>query len=149
DYYRFIVPTNAVRGDFEIDNPSGLMQLSIRQGLPLPDATTTPSVSGTNTMLISLITNSTPVHLTPGEWFLTAINESGGPVTYSIKASAYLSTGQIIITNEFVTSNSFCLTWTSLPGIQYHVDGKAGLLDPSWTVLTNVTAVDYFTTWCL
>jgi len=37
DYYLFMVSTNALRAQFEINNPSADMTLVARKGLPLPD----------------------------------------------------------------------------------------------------------------
>ena len=64
DYYHFVVPTNAVRAQFEIDNPSGDMTLLVKKGLPLPDFGNFDYLSanpGLNDELIVVLTNSTPV----------------------------------------------------------------------------------------
>jgi len=105
----------------------------------------------TNDELIVVFTNSTPVVLTPGEWFLSAVNISGVPVTYSIKATEWPA-GQVadlaIIDYSF-NNNEFCITWASVPGGHYYVTGKPDLLVTNWTTLTpTITAVDYTTTWC-
>jgi hypothetical protein len=56
----------------------------------------------------------------------------------------------IVITNVFVGSNSFCLTWTSLPGVHYFVEGLTNLNSTNWvTVSPTVTATDYSTTYCV
>jgi hypothetical protein len=48
------------------------------------------------------------------------------------------------------STNSFCFTWNSLPGIHYFVQGKANLEDPQWVTLTStITATDISTTYCL
>ena len=154
DYYRFVVSTNAVRAQFEINNPSGDMTLAVRKGLPLPNQflfdyiSTNPS---TNDELIVVFTNSTPVPLSAGDWYLSAINVSGGPVSYSIKATEWPVTGQpIAITNSSVVTNSFCLTWTSLPGVHYYVEALTSLSSTNWvTVSPTITATGYSTTWCL
>src|SRR5712675_1609045 len=57
DYYRFVVSTNAVRAQFEINNPSADMTLVARKGLPLPDITSFDLISanpGTTDELIVL-----------------------------------------------------------------------------------------------
>ncbi|NOS70104.1 MAG: S8 family serine peptidase [Verrucomicrobia bacterium] len=156
DYYRFVVSTNAVRAQFEINNPSADMTLLLRKGLPLPDVGLFDYVSAngyTNDELIILYTNSAPVRLSPGNWFLSALNISGGPVTYSIKASEYTAEEVgigIVITNVFLSSNSFCMTWTSLPGAHYFVEGKPDLVVTNWDIVSpTITAIDYSTTWCL
>jgi hypothetical protein len=154
DYYRFVVSTNAVRAQFEINGPSADMTLVARKGLPLPDLTTFDLISanpGTTDELIVLYNYSSPVALTPGEWFLTAVNVSGGPATYSIMASEWPLYGtNIVITNSAVSGNSFCITWTSLPGIHYYVQGRMNRSDPTWDVVSpTITATGYSTTWCL
>jgi subtilisin-like proprotein convertase family protein len=155
DYYRFVVTTNAVRAQFEIDNPSADMTLVARKGLPLPDLTSFDLISanpGTTDELIVFYNWSSPVALTPGEWFLTAVNVSGVPATYSIKASEWPLYGtNIVITNWGLSgTNSFCITWTSLPGVHYYVQGRRNVTDPTWDVVSpTIVATDYSTTWCL
>jgi hypothetical protein len=154
DYYRFVVSTNAVRAQFEIDSPSADMTLVARKGLPLPDLSSYSLIStnpGTSDELIVFFNYSTPVALTPGDWFLTAVNVSGGPATYSIKASEFTAYGtNIIITNWVVTSNSFCITWTSVPNIRYFVQGLTDLSSTNWaTISPNIVATDYSTTYCI
>jgi hypothetical protein len=41
-----------------------------------------------------------------------------------------------------ITSSNICLTWDSIVGRAYYVEGKAGIADPGWTVLspTNTAA---------
>jgi subtilisin-like proprotein convertase family protein len=155
DFYRFVVSTNAVRAQFEINGPSADMTLVARKGLPLPGLASFDYISAnptTNDELIMLFTNSTPVALSAGDWFLSAINVSGGPATYAIKATEWPLTGRpIVITNSVVINNSFfCLTWTSLPGVHYHVEALTSLNSTNWvTVSPTITATDYSTTWCL
>jgi hypothetical protein len=36
-----------------------------------------------------------------------------------------------------ITSSNICLTWPSVAGRQYYVEGKVGVADPSWTVLSS------------
>ena len=154
DYYRYVVSSSAVRAQFEINSPSDDLTLVASKGLPLPDLTTYDYLSAngfTNDELIVLFTNSTPVALAPGDWFLSAVNLSGVPVAYAIKATEWSVTGRpIIITNAFVASNSFCFTWTSLPGVHYYVQGLPDLNSTNWlTISPTITAVDYTTTWCI
>jgi hypothetical protein len=54
-----------------------------------------------------------------------------------------------IIRTEFVT-NSFCITWTSVPGTNYVVQGKPDLNTNTWDVVSPViTATNIETTWCI
>jgi len=130
------------------------MILVARRGLPLPGTNSFDYISNnpqTNDELIVVITNSTPVALSPGDWFLTAVNISGGLVNYCIKATQWDQTGRpFIITNAYPAGNSFCLTWNSLPGVHYFVQGSTSLSGTNWaTVSPTITAVSYSTTWCV
>jgi subtilisin-like proprotein convertase family protein len=154
DYYRFVVSSNSVRAQFEINGPTADMTLVARKGWPPPNLTTNDYRSanpGTNDELIIVFDFSKPVRLSPGDWFLTAINASGGPAAYSIMASEWPQYGtNIIITNSFVVTNSFCLTWTSLPGVHYYVQGKPDHVTTNWTIVSpTITAVDYLAGYCI
>jgi hypothetical protein len=154
DYYRFVVSSNAVRAQFEINGASGPMSLVARRGLPLPDLTSYSVIStnpGTADELISLLDNFGTVRLTPGDWFLGAVNISGGPVTYSIKATEYFAYAtNIVIINPTVTSNNFCFSWSSVPGVPYYVQGVTNLGSTNWTTLSGtITASALQTTFCI
>jgi subtilisin-like proprotein convertase family protein len=155
DYYRYVVSTNAVRAQFEIDRPSADMTLVARKGLPLPTLGSYDLISanpGTADELISIFNSSRPIALTPGEWFLTAVNVSGTPANYTIMASEFSVYGtNIVITNIHAYSNSFlCITWTSVPGLHYYIQGKADLTSTNWVMVApNITATDYSTTYCI
>jgi subtilisin family serine protease/subtilisin-like proprotein convertase family protein len=153
DYYHYIVTTNAVRAQFEIDGPTAPMALVARKGLPLPTLTNCTCLStnpGPNEQLITLFDFSTPVALTPGDWFISAVNLSGGPVGYTMMATEFAAYGTSIhITSCQAFTNSFCLTWTSAPGIHYYVQGKANVNDTNWvTVSPTIVAADVLTAWC-
>jgi len=155
DYYRYVVTTNAVRVQFEIISPSGDMTLVARKGLPVPTFSRYDYISANpraNDELIVVYDFSTPVRLTAGDWFLTAVNVSGAPVSYSILATEFPIYGtNIVITNSFASAtNSFCLTWTSIPGIHYYIQGKPDLFATNWSVASpTITAGGYLTTHCI
>jgi subtilisin-like proprotein convertase family protein len=154
DYYRFVVSQSAVRVQFEIDNPSADMTLVARKGLPLPDLSSFDFISanpGLTNELITIFNNSAPIPLSPGEWYLSAVNVSGGQSIYTIMASEYLVTGtNIVITNEHAFSNSFCISWTSLPNVRYFVQGKTDLQTTNWvTIAPQVIATGYLATYCI
>ena len=90
DYYRYDVSTNAIGVEFEVLNPTGPVVLLARYGLPLPRLDSYDYISanpGTNNQLIVVLTNSTPVPLTSGWWYLAVSNASGALVDYTIIAS--------------------------------------------------------------
>ena len=88
DYYHYVVTTNARRAQFEIDGPTGDMTLVARKGcLPtLTDYACLSANPGPNEELITLYDFSSPIALTPGDWFISAVNVWGAPVGYSIMA---------------------------------------------------------------
>ncbi|MCX6927576.1 MAG: hypothetical protein NT154_30865, partial [Verrucomicrobia bacterium] len=154
DYFHYIVTTNAVRAQFEIDSPTGDMTLVARKGLPLPTLTSYDCLSanpGPNEELITLFDFSTPVALTPGDWFISAINVSGGPVSYTMMAGEFPVYGtDIVITGYQALGNSVCLTWTSVPGIHYYVQGKTNLSGADWVAVSpTIAATDVLTTCCI
>src|SRR6266853_901970 len=93
DYYVFSVSSNAVQANFEILAPNGNVDLFVRQGLPLPDAnhfdysSTNPSVSNE---FIAVATNSAPLALGPGDWYLAVVNRYPIPVNYAARATQYV-----------------------------------------------------------
>jgi len=154
DYYRFVVSTNAVRVQFEINGPTANVTLLARRGPPPPSADSFDFISAnpnTNEELIVVYDFSRPVPLAPGEWFLTVLNDSGAPVNYSILATESEAYGtNVLITSQSMDPADFCLTWTSLPGAHYFVRGTADLGTTNWTTLSpTLTATDFFTTFCI
>ena len=130
------------------------MALVARKGLPLPTLTNYDCVStnpGSSEQLITLFDFSTPVALTPGDWFISAVNLSGGPVGYTMMATEFAAYGtDVVITNCQALTNSLCLTWTSMPGIHYYVEGKTNLNDTAWAAVSpTIVASDVLTTWCV
>jgi hypothetical protein len=104
---------------------------------------------GTNQELI-VITGSSVVALSPGDWYLAVYNASTNDAVFSVMASEFTSAG----TNTFdgppiVSPTQLCLTWeNAVPGVYYHVDGKASLSDTAWiplspTILATNTTVTY------
>jgi len=154
DYYRFKVSPNAVRAQFEINGPSGDMALVARKGFPpLPDLDIYDYLSDnpdTNDELIVIFDFSQPVPLTPGEWYLGAVNLASAPVTYSIMATEWTEYGTNIVIRYRLTPDSFCLTWNSLPGAHYVVEGTPSMPPPYWVdVSPTITATSTETTWCV
>src|SRR5439155_20010024 len=128
DYYRYVVTTNALRAQFEINGPTSDLTLVARKGLPLPGLSGYDLISanpGTNDELITLFDFSSPIPLTPGEWFLSAVNLSSGPAVYPIMASEcpVYGTG-IVITGSRAFSHNFRPTCTSLSCLRYFAHGN-------------------------
>ncbi|HOX03978.1 MAG TPA: S8 family serine peptidase [Candidatus Paceibacterota bacterium] len=94
DYYQFNVSTNAGAVLFELFPVDGDVNLVVRKGElvadPLPTLTRNDYRSmnpGTNTDQAIILTNSIPVPLTPGIWYLGVANFETFPVTYRLMAT--------------------------------------------------------------
>jgi hypothetical protein len=154
DYYVFTVSSNAVRAQFEILNASGNVNLYARRGLPVPssfDFDYRSDNAGTSDELITVLTNSAPVPLLPGDWYLAVFNTTGNAVTYTILATEF--TGplpQIDESTIVVSSNLICFSWTgTIPGVNYFVQGKPDLDFADWfAVSPTLRAVTNELTWC-
>lgn len=154
DFYRFEASTNAARLQFEVNAPTADVTLVARKGPPPPNLNSGNYVSanpGTNDELIVVHDFTQPLSLNPGEWFLTVINVTGAPAAYSIMATEFSVAGtNLAVSDPFVSSNSICIDWSSLPDVHYVVDAKASLNDPNWSpVSATLTATDYTSSYCL
>jgi alpha-tubulin suppressor-like RCC1 family protein/subtilisin-like proprotein convertase family protein len=89
-YYSFDVTTNnPYEATFQLLNQSGNADLVISKGGPLPTLTTSAYGSfnsGRADENIYVLTNSSPVPLTPGTWFLGVFNRDSGAVNYTVLA---------------------------------------------------------------
>ncbi|HOX57497.1 MAG TPA: S8 family serine peptidase [Candidatus Paceibacterota bacterium] len=151
DFYRYLASSDARRIQFEIAQPTGDLTLVARKGLPLPTLTSFDLLSanpGINDELIVFYDFSSPIPLSPGEWFLSAVSISGGPASYLIKATEHPAPNtNIVITGIQDCSNGLCLTWTSVPGIRYHVEAKQEVTNTFWaTISPTIIAEDFVTT---
>jgi subtilisin-like proprotein convertase family protein len=154
DYYLFTVSSNAVRAQFEIEGPTDDVTLIARRGGPLATLSNYQFISanpGGNEELIVVFKTSTPVPLAPGAWYISAVNTSGEPLDYTIMATEYPVYGtNVLITNAQYGAESFCLTWTSLAGVHYYIQGKAGVASTNWaTVSPTILGAAGSTTWCV
>ncbi len=157
DYYQFTVSSNAVAAEFLLTSAAtGDLDLFIRKGPPLPGPDNfnyQSTNAGVVDEVIRIETNSLPVPLSPGVWYLAVTNKEAVAVSYEIRATEFgleppPPTG--VVTNITVDENEVCITWMSTPGTNYFVVAKQGILDATWTpVSPTITATDTTTTWCL
>ncbi len=100
DYYKFTVTpdshgNNPIAVLFDVLAPSAPVTLVARYGLPLPSLSSynyiSPNPASASDQHIVVSSNSTPVALTNGDWYLAVVNVSGGPVKYSAKATELYS----------------------------------------------------------
>jgi hypothetical protein len=111
-YFYYDVSSNAIAVAFEILNPSGNVDLVARLGSPLPDLNSFDYKSanlGTNNETIVVSSNSAPVILTPGRWFLGVFNNDVVPVNYTIEAIEVVPPNPTVIplTNDQVFTTNF------------------------------------------
>jgi subtilisin-like proprotein convertase family protein len=154
DYYKYTVGTNAVRAQFEVHSDRGGLSLVAHQGLPLPNflPTDLAATNGPNSdALIVVYDTSSPLPLSPGEWFLAVASDLGVAEPYRITATEFPVYGtNIVMTSLGSASNEICFSWNSLIGVRYAVQGKAALLDPHWSnVSATLTATDVSTSYCI
>jgi hypothetical protein len=155
DYYRFTVSNNAVRAQFEILQPSGDVNLYVRKGLPPPapyDYEYRSVNAGTGEELVNIFTNSSPVRLTPGDWYLAVVNTTTNPVRYVVVATQYTQWGTNLHAGKItVSSSNICFSWTgTVAGVNYYVQGKPNLDFTNWfAVSPTLKAVTNQITWCL
>ncbi len=157
DYFQFTVSPGATAAEFRLTSGrTGNLDLYLRKGLPLPDPANAhyrSARAGTFDELIRIDTNSAPIAVSPGIWYLMVTNRTAAVVGYEITATEYGvvppdPSGQI--TDLELSTNRTCLTWISIPGTNYFVVAKTNVLDPAWTAVSpTIRATTDRTTWCL
>ena len=88
-YFAFDVSSNAFEATFQLLQLSGNADLVVRKGSPLPTLTSSDYGSFNTSNAdenIYVLTNSQPVPLSPGRWYLGVFNRDTGPVNYTVLA---------------------------------------------------------------
>ena len=146
ELYEFVVDERAESVTFELEAtaPGGNLKLTARRGL-FPDLDQSPATSrnpGDQAESITLYRSDSPP-LEPGRWYLGVYNREASEVAFRIRASQTLppdaATGYLDPALSFV-ADELCLTWDSIPGVEYIVMGKTRIDDPLWDGLRRVTA---------
>jgi len=112
DFYQINVTTNDYGAVFELINPTGPMALVVKKGalpsLSSYDYYTNAPPAPANQEIV-VLKNSTPVPLSPGTWYLGAVNEAGigSNVVYDVKITLLQN---IYAPNFNYPSNSTVLT---------------------------------------
>lgn len=144
DYYHFAVETNAVAAAFLVYDATTNLTMVLSRGLPLPTDRNFDYREQTRTYgyaQIMVYTNSIPVELAPGDWYIGVYNgaysatEPFDPISYKIVATQY--------TNEIPTPSSLFsgrpVSGQIPPGethyYQYRVSTNGVLL---WTELDQI-----------
>jgi len=107
-FYRCRVSQNAVAATFEVVPQDGNVNLYVRRAEPVPDPLPRPQVydyasenPGTQPEVILVTTNSSPVPLTPGDWYLGVLNLETNTVHYSIRFTEQLVSPVSIVDLDF------------------------------------------------
>jgi subtilisin-like proprotein convertase family protein len=103
-YFSYTVTNPAsVAALFQLFGLDGNVDLVARKGAPLPTLFSADYASfnlGTNNENIVVATNSSPVPLTTGTWYLGVFNRDGADVNYTIEASEVGAPTIIPLTND-------------------------------------------------
>jgi hypothetical protein len=134
-FYVYTVSSNGVQANFETFGANGNVDLFIRRTVPLATEITTEVAAdaasvngGTTNELIVLATNSAPVALAPGDWYISIANRENGPVSYNVRVTEY-------IIDDGSGTNGFV---TRLPGGDCQSRTNAG------TNVLGSPAIDYY-----
>lgn len=98
-FYRFDVSSNSFQALFEVFGNSGNVDLYVQYGLPITNYSllTLPSFGSSFTNSenagllgesICLLTNSSPIALRAGTWYVAVVNREANDVNYCLRASA-------------------------------------------------------------
>ncbi len=110
-YYQFDVLSNSVAAIFQMLRPNGNVAMVVQKGPPLPDLMNfNYATVGSNSESITVLTNTLPVPVGPGRWYVGVFNNDINPVAYTVEAS---QAGPPTIT---VLTNDERLNFSSGPG---------------------------------
>ena len=118
-YFAFDVSSNAFEATFQLLNLSGNADLVVRKGSPLPTLLSSDygSFNATNAgENIYVLTNSSPVKLSAGRWYLGAIKRDTGAVNYTILAKELFPTNQPGGYTIIPLTNGVPFNYTAGPG---------------------------------
>lgn len=147
--------TNPVaRAQFEVNAPSGDVDLFVEKNLPSDGVTLvkhSSANSGTNSELVVLRPGNGPMALAPGRWYLSVLNKSGTNANYSVKATQWSVSGTpLIVSNVSASTNGFCLTWNTVPGGIYVIQSADSVGTGPWQDATpTLTATNSMFSYCL
>jgi hypothetical protein len=122
-YFAFDVGTNAYEATFQLLQLSGNADLVLREGGPLPDLSGASYGSfnkATADENVYVLTNSSPVGLSAGRWYLGVFNRDGSQLQYSVLAKELDVTNLALPTSVMPAiinlANGVPVAWTAGPG---------------------------------
>jgi subtilisin-like proprotein convertase family protein len=119
-YFSYTVSSNAYEATFQLLGiTNGNADLVLRKGVPLPATTSSDygsfNVSNANEN-IYVFTNSAPVTLSAGTWYLGVIRRDSGPVGYSVLAKEVDLAGASPAVSVINLTNGVPFSYTASPG---------------------------------
>jgi subtilisin-like proprotein convertase family protein len=102
DYFYIDVPAEAFGAFFALTNLSKNADLYVRKGMPVPGVNRYDYASvnfGVVNDTVSVYTNSQPVPLSAGRWYMAVVPVDPSPITYSILAQYDAANGYTDLTN--------------------------------------------------
>lgn len=157
-FYQFDVSSNAVGAYFEAQAFNGNLDAYLRYGLPLPGNTSFDyagqSTSRSLPELLLLTTNSQPVRLQPGSWYLTVVNVDTRQYPYTVTAEEILEeppgTNRYAPHDAFVSNRFMCVSWPSVPGGKYRIEAKPDSRVRNWASWVPLfTATNFNSLYCV
>lgn len=124
--FEFIVTPEATRTVFDLLPLTGNVDLYVRRGA-VPNRAVYDYASALPNLLpdrITVRTNSEPVNLAPGPWYVTVVNRDPTSVIYSLRATNFTGddpAGFLIDPQVRVEGDVVTLQWTALPGLRFAV----------------------------
>ncbi|HTX21011.1 MAG TPA: LamG-like jellyroll fold domain-containing protein [Candidatus Aquilonibacter sp.] len=118
-YFAFNVSSNAYEATFQLLNLSGNADLVVRKGPPLPTLYSDDygSFNATNAdENIYVLTNSSPVPLSAGAWYLGVFDRDSGPVNYTVLAKELDTTNGMNGYTVIDLTNGVPFNYTTGPG---------------------------------
>jgi sugar lactone lactonase YvrE len=147
-YFSFDVSTNdAYEATFQLLNMSGNADLVLSQGTPLPTLTDSDYGSfnsGKANENIYVLTNSEPVPLTPGTWYLGVFNRDTHAVNFTVLAQE-LDLPPTPSTNLTIIplTNGVPFNWTAGPGAALTNFFSFGVSNNVATGITNPASIHF------
>jgi subtilisin-like proprotein convertase family protein len=126
EYYRFTVVPQATRAEFQLWPLDGNVDLLLRQG-GLPTSIFFDFLSAQPDLVpeyLEVTTNTVPVPLTPGDWFVHVRNADVRPVQYVLLAGQYQTNAPVgiyLTPGVTVVGNTITFRWQTYPGLRFHI----------------------------
>ena len=139
-YFAFDVSSNAYEATFQLLNLSGNADLVVRKGPPLPTLFSDDygSFNATNAdENIYVLTNSQPVPLSAGRWYLGVYDRDSGPVNYTVLAKELDTTNGLNGYTVINLTNGVPVNFTAGPGAALTNFFKFTVTNTVTSTLTN------------